>query len=55
MSKGNSDRPKKKPYRGYDDMDGGQIGGRLNSDNSFSDTGLNNEILTSEAVKRTDS
>ncbi|MEK4029292.1 hypothetical protein MKZ02_12225 [Pseudobacillus sp. FSL P4-0506] len=35
-----------------DDMDREPIGDRLNSDNAFSDKGLNNARLTSEAVKK---
>ncbi|HWO98121.1 MAG TPA: hypothetical protein VNM45_17680 [Bacillus sp. (in: firmicutes)] len=35
-----------------DDMDRGPIGDGLNSDNAFSDKGLNNARLTREAVKK---
>ncbi|MEM1505785.1 hypothetical protein RG959_20510 [Domibacillus sp. 8LH] len=35
-----------------DDMDREPIGDRLNSDNAFSDKGLNNARLTREAVKK---
>lgn len=35
-----------------DDMDGGPIEGHLNSDNAFSDKGLNNADLTRKALKK---
>lgn len=39
--------------RGNNDRNGGPVGGRLNSDNSYSDKGLKNERLTKKAVKTT--
>jgi hypothetical protein len=53
--KGNNNKPEIKPDRGTDDMDGGKIGDALISDNSFSDKGLNNDRLTREAMKKTNS
>ncbi|WP_180955575.1 MULTISPECIES: hypothetical protein [Bacillus] len=51
MTQENS-RPESALNRENDDMDGGPIGGRLNSDDSYSDTGLNNARLTRKAVKK---
>ncbi|WP_180954924.1 hypothetical protein [Bacillus sp. V3-13] len=50
-----SNRPAGTLNRKNDDMDGGPIGERLNSDDSFSDTGLNNARLTRKAVNKADS
>lgn len=36
------------------DIDGGPIEGRLNSDNAFSDQGLNNAESTRKAAKKED-
>jgi hypothetical protein len=38
--------------RNNKDMDGGPIGGQLNSDNSFSDTGLENARKLEEATNK---
>jgi hypothetical protein len=54
MLKGKN-KPEINPDTGNDDMDGGAIGDALNSDNSFSDKGLNNDRLTREAVKKANS
>ncbi len=37
------------------DIDGGQIGNGLNSDNSFSDQGLENARLLNEAINKENS
>ncbi|MGY0691891.1 hypothetical protein ACW2QC_03750 [Virgibacillus sp. FSP13] len=50
MDKNNTE----KTARGYDNIDGGPVENRLNSDNAFSDKGLENRRLTQEAVKKTD-
>ncbi|WP_180953781.1 hypothetical protein [Bacillus sp. T33-2] len=50
MAERKSKNPTGNLHNENNDMDGGPIGGRLNSDDSFSDTGLNNARLTREAV-----
>ncbi|HZG72127.1 MAG TPA: hypothetical protein VEY51_11395 [Chondromyces sp.] len=48
----NNDKPTTSPDRNNKDMDGGPIGGRLNSDNSFSDKGLENARLLRKAMDK---
>ncbi len=55
MLKENNNKPERNLGRGNDDMDGGKIEDPLNSDNAFSDKGLNNERLTREAMKKANS
>ena len=55
MLKENNTRLERNPDTGNDDMDRGAIEDVLNSDNSFSDKGLNNDRLTKEAMKKANS
>lgn len=52
MSQEDNNIHRKTPGELKDDMDRGPIGDRLNSDNAFSDKGLNNARLTLKAVKK---
>jgi hypothetical protein len=47
--------PERNPDRDYDQLDRGAIEDVLNSDNAFSDTGLKNDRLTRESVKKANS
>jgi hypothetical protein len=51
MSKDNNDKQKIPVGNSKQDMDGGPITGSLNSDNSFSENGLENDRLLREAAK----
>ncbi|MET3698827.1 hypothetical protein SAMN05877753_11062 [Bacillus oleivorans] len=51
MSQDGNNINRKKPGI-KDHMDSEQLEDRLNSDNAFSDKGLNNAFLTREAVKK---
>lgn len=55
MLKENNTRLDKNPDRENDNLDRGAIDDVLNSDNSFSDKGLNNDRLTREAMKKANS
>ena len=55
MLKENNTRLERNPDRENDDMDRGAIEDVLNSDNAFSDKGLNNDRLTREAMKKANS
>ncbi|MFS0637837.1 hypothetical protein AB1K84_18195 [Mesobacillus foraminis] len=55
MSKENSYKANKPGVFKDDEMDGGPVGGSLNTDNAFSDRGLENDSLLDETLKRNDS
>jgi hypothetical protein len=52
MPKNNSENPDKSLDSRNNDIDGGPIGDQLNSDNSFSDSGLENARLLQETIKK---
>lgn len=47
-----NDKTKASLVNKNNDIDGGQLGNGLNSDNSFSDQGLENERLLNEAMNK---
>ncbi|WP_162990395.1 hypothetical protein [Mesobacillus foraminis] len=51
MSKENRDKENKPEGVKGDEMDGGPVGGSLNTDNAFSDRGLENASLLHETLK----
>jgi hypothetical protein len=55
MLKENNTRLERNPDRENDNLDRGAIEDVLNSDNSFSDKGLNNDRLTRESMKKSNS
>ena len=55
MSALNNDNQFKPEGRNNENMDGGPIGNQLNSDNSFSDHGLENARLLKKALNKNNS
>ncbi|GGB34326.1 hypothetical protein F3157_05170 [Virgibacillus dakarensis] len=48
----NNKKQERNPSSGNDDLNGGLVEDHLNSDNAFSDKGLNNHRLTRESMKK---